>query len=316
MRQVFFAIITLYLALMSGVVAAQDFEEQVFMSAMLADIGTTELEMMQFGAKLENLSRVYGEKYAATGSPVDHVTRDNYAEIIDVYFDQFISPVIADARNAATDSFSEESYSKITQRMYQYLEFFPSAVQSNGIDMGGMAQLFLLPDIMPMTEEQLVELLALQKEVVTDIVGIEVTIKEEYAELFAERKALFEELEKAETDEERVAIQEKLVKVTQKTATLLKEPMEKRFVKTKDRLDTLLTAEQKAKLAEIKQDMPDYMKKALAKLKAMAEKDGASAAWRPGINSWMPGQGAPQDRTGHPGEARPEKTPKDRLFPE
>ena len=319
MQQRFLTIIILCLALMPCVASAQDaqdFDEQELVNALLADIGVTEMELMQFIVKMNSLAEPYQQQIDEYMEPFENPTRDNYAELTSVYFDQVLSPMINDVKAAAIDSFSEDGYSKMTLRFYQIAENFPDVFQGNHVDMGGLLQLFLLPDVVPMTEEQLADLVALQKEVVTEIVGIDTIMKEKNAELFAEQKALHEELQEAETDEERTAINEKLSKVMQETAALMKEPVQKMFAESKNKLAAMLTAEQKTRLAQIKQDMPDYLKKALAHLQARIDESEGTAAWRPGINSWMPGQGAPKDRTGHPGEARPEKTPKERAFPE
>ena len=140
-------------------------------------------------------------------------------------------------------------------------------------------------------------------------------MKEEYADLFAEQEALFKELEEAETENAKAVVQENLGKVIRKTSVLFKESAEKFSAKMKDKLNAKLTAEQKAKLAQIVQDTPDYLKKMLARQQAAVDENDISTAWRPGVNSWMPGQGVPQDRTGHPSEARPERKPKTRPFP-
>lgn len=312
MQHRIFAIISLCLALTTGAASAQ-FNPEELMGALLADIGVTELELMQFGAKLDSVAEPYQQFMEENQT---EPTRENYVEVSGHYFDHLISPLIDDYKSVAKDSFSDESYAKMMLRFYQVAEIFPEAFQANDVSVSGLLQLFLLPDVVPMTEEQLAELIALQKEVVTEIVGIDTIAREENAELFAEQTALFEELEKAETDEERAAVQEKLSRVMAKTSALMKEPAQKIFAEAKDKLDTLLTDEQKTKLAQIKQGVPDYMQKAITHLKAAIKADEASAAWRPGLNSWMPGQGAPQDRTGHPAEAQPEKTPKERPFPE
>jgi len=37
--------------------------------------------------------------------------------------------------------------------------------------------------------------------------------------------------------------------------------------------------------------------------------------WRPGLNSWMPGQGVPKNHENHPGEAKPKKEHSQKPFP-
>ena len=93
--------------------------------------------------------------------------------------------------------------------------------------------------------------------------------------------------------------------------------IQKTLDKTKARLDSLLTPEQKAKLARIKQNMPDYLKNAMAKMTKTdaASENEAPAAWRPGANSWVPGQGAPKDLDKYPREAPRIREPRERKFP-
>ncbi len=314
MRHRLFPLVLLLFAVMTaGVAPAQDFDKQEFAKTILADIGVTEAELTQFGVIVAGVMEPYQQ---FMDENTGDVTRENYVEKCDFFFDHLISPIINDYRAEAANFFTEDQYSKMTLRLYQVAENFPEAFRLNEIFAGELFRSFLLPDVVPLTEEQLAELAAVQKEAVTDLAIIEITLKEEHAELVAELEALFKELEKAETDEAKAAVQEKLSKVMAKTADLMREPVQKAFAKMRGKLDSLLTAEQKAKLAQIKQDIPDYLKQALVKMQK-SEGDGeVSAAWRPGLHSWMPGQGAPRDRNGHPGETRPEKPPKSRTFPE
>ena len=138
------------------------------------------------------------------------------------------------------------------------------------------------------------------------------------AELSAEQNALYKEMEKAEAEEERAVIREKIKNVTKQTSALMRERFHEALDKQKAKLDTLLTAEQKAKLAQIKQGLPDYLKDALAAMTKTKTDDDAetSAAWRPGINSWVPGQGAPKDLENYPREAPRVREPRgERRFP-
>ena len=307
--------IILCLFFATGMTTAQDQHE--LERQLLADIGVTEAELMQFGVILVGIGEEeeYQKFLQENEDRFENTTRENYVELVEDYFNNIVQPLIGDIRAEAVNFFSEDQYSKMVLTLYQVAENVPGAMQSNGVDMGALVQLVLLPDLVSFTEEQMAELAALQKEVITEIVGIEIIMKEDNAELFAEQEALFQELQKAETDEEKAVLQEKFSKATQKTSALMREQIQKAFDKTKAKLDKLLTAEQKAKLAQIKQDIPDYLKKALAEMGKADDDSEVPTAWRPGANSWVPGMGAPKDRENYPGEAPRVRKPQERRFP-
>ena len=318
MRYAILGIIVICLALAASIAVAQEFDEQELQQRLLADIGVTEAELMQFGVNLAGVVEHYGQ-YAKKYEDQIINTSDNYIEVVGDFFDNLLQPMIGDIRTEAMDFFSEDQYAKMMTLGYQLAENFPEAISFfNDIPCGDMAQLFLLPDVVSLTEEQLLELAVMQKEIITEIVGIEIVTNEENAELSAERDALLHELEKAETEEDKAVIQEKLSKVTMQRLTLMRERVIQAQAKQKAKLDTLLTAEQKEKLAQIKQGLPDYLKDALAEMTKANTDDNAEspAAWRPGINSWVPGQGAPKDLDNYPREAPRVREPRgERRFP-
>jgi len=186
---------------------------------------------------------------------------ENYVEVCGDLFDQVLAPSINVFRETAAGSFTEDQYDKLMARFYLLAANYPMAFDLNGIAVGDMVQFILLPDVVPMTEAQLSELVAMQKEIFTEMVGIGVRLQLEYAELFAEQEKLFQELVKAEAEEEKAIIQKKFSESVQKISDLIREPMQKKFDQMKARLDTLLTSEQKAKLSQIRQDIPDYLVK-------------------------------------------------------
>ena len=321
MRHGILGIIVIGLALAASIAVAQDIDEEELQRRLLADIGVTEAELMQFDIYLAGFAEAYGQ-YAQEYEDRIINASENYVEVIGDFFDNLLQPMIGDIRTEAIDFFSEDQYARITTLTYQIAENFPDAISVFGEKPSGdLVQLFLLPDVVSFTEEQLVDLIAMQKEVITDLVGIEFTMSKEIEELFTEEEIvegeLLKVLEKAETEEDKGAILDKMEKLSsamRNSETLL----QKAFDKQKAKLDTLLTAEQKEKLAQIKQGLPDYLKDALAEMPKANTDDNAEtpAAWRPGINSWVPGQGAPKDREKYPGEARPVREPRgERRFP-
>jgi len=315
MRHRFLGSILVCLTLAAGVVtaSAQALNDEILF-ALLTDIGVTEAELMQFSINLEGVMEPH-QRYVEENKEIfRNPTREDYVEFSDRYFDYLIFPMVNNFRTEAANFFTEDQHTRLMTLCYHIAENFPESFKANEIPIGDWVQLFILPDIVPMTEAQLLELGTMQREVFTEIVGIDVITKEEHAELYAEQKALFEELEKAETEEEKAVLREKFSNIMQKTSALMREPVQKTFDKMKTKLNTLLTAEQKAKLAQIKQDIPDYLKQALAEMKKTS--DESEPAWRPGANSWVPGMGAPKDWENYPREAPRIREPRgERRFP-
>ena len=254
--------VILSLSMMTGTVLAQNTGEQELMVVLFADIGMTEMELMQFAAKVEEIAKPYGQLDEAKSVNAPKMTRDNYVEKVDDYFEKFLQPMFQEVRATAADSLTEDQYSKMILRLYQVFEYFCEIkFPIFEFNAGSLVQLFLLPDVIPLTEEQSVELVALQKEWFTELAGLEITLKEEYADLFAERDTLSKELDEAETPGETTTALIKWGKVEQKTRRLMNESGEKFFAKMKDKLNAKLTTEQKVKLTQIVQDAPDYLKK-------------------------------------------------------
>ena len=83
---------------------------------------------------------------------------------------------------------------------------------------------------------------------------------------------LFDKMKNA-TPEERAAIVQQLRALGEKGAKMI---------------EAILTDEQKVKALKLTDEMPDYIWKRLPKNR------GQERAWRPGADSWKPGQGAPQ----------------------
>ena len=317
MKHWIFGTIILCLTLAASVVTAQDIDEEELKRQILDDIGVTQAELMQFIVNAAGIAEPYQQYIDESHGYDDPPTAENYVEVVGGYFDNIIQPLVADLRNEAINFFTEDQYARMTTRGYQVVENFPEACRANEIPMGDIVQLLLLPDIIPLTEEQISEIFAMQKEILIELAGIDIISQRDNAELYAERDALFKEFEKAENEEEKAAIRAKISEVDHKTSALMREPTQKAFDKMKTKLDSLLTPEQKAKLAQIKQDIPDYLKNAMAKMTKTdaASESEAPAAWRPGANSWMPGQGAPKDLDKSPREAPRVREPRERKFP-
>ena len=289
MRHWILGILVLCLVSEANVGFSQEISEEELFRQFFADVDITQAELMQLGVNLAGVFEPYQQAVEEFERRFNPATRENYVEYVDGYFDLILSPMFHDMRTEAANFFTENQYAKLTLRLYQITELFPESFKANEIPVGDITQLFIFPDVVPMTEAQLSELVALQKEVLTEFVGIDIVMREEYAELYAEQDALFEEMEKAETEEEKDVVRRKIRDVMQKISDHMREPMQKSFDKMKSKLDTLLTAEQKAKLAQIKQDTPDYLKKALAGLlKTAGDEAEPTTAWRPGAGNGCP----------------------------
>ena len=331
MRHGILGIIVLCLALATSLAQAegsltlilatnQETDEQELQQRLLDDIGVTEAELMQFGVNLAGAMEPY-EQIDQTGAIfalMENTTHENYVDVAGEYYDNFIQPLFGAMRTEAVNFFSEDQYANMMTLAYQVAENFPDTFRLNEDPVSDMVQLFLLPDVVPLTEEQWIEIATMQKEMMAEMVGIDVLTRKDNPEWFDEQNALFEKLEKAENDEDKKVIKANISKVQKQISASMQERIQKAFAKQKAKLDTLLTAEQKAKLAQIKQGLPDYLKDALAEMTKAKTDDNAEtpAAWRPGINSWVPGQGAPKDLENYPREAPRVREPRgERRFP-
>ena len=314
MRQLLGIILCLGLAACS--VFAQETDDEVLKQMILDDIGVTEAEIMQFGINMAGVVEPYQQYIMENSERFENPTRENSAELVNEMFDNFIFPVVNDLRVEATTFFSEDQYAKMTTRAFQVLElqrdFDPNATEGDALG-AELMKTFLLPDLAGLDEKQLVDLAALQKEMIVDAVEIDLMLNEEYKHLKDEQNLLYMQLSQAETEEEKKTIEERLKKVRKELDKVSAEPAQKILEKMRGKLDTLLTAEQKAKLDKIRQDLPDYLRQAL--LKKRGEKTDVSTEWRPGINSWMPGQGVPTDQKGYQREEKIKKEPQGRRFP-
>ena len=314
MRQLLGIILCLGLAACS--VFAQETDDEVLQRLILEDIGVTQAEIMQFGVNMAGVVEPYEQYMAENKERFDNRTRENSKELVNEMFDNFIFPVVNDLRVEATGFFSEDQYAKMTTRLYQVIDISDGLndnPSSGDILNAELIKTFLLPDLAGLDEKQLVDLAALQKEMLTDAVEIDLMLKEEYKHLVDEQNLLYMQLSQTETEEEKKTLKERLANVRKELDKVSAEPVRKMLEKMQGKLDTLLTAEQKAKLDKIRQDLPDYLREAL--LKQRGEKNDVSTEWRPGINSWMPGQGAPTDQKGYQREERQKKEPQGRRFP-
>ena len=258
---------------------------------------------------------------------MENLTPENYVEVSEVVFDQFIHPIMNNMMTETANFVGEDKFAILATRLYQMSELDDLyGVDNEDFIEVGLTKLLLLPELLDLTEDQLAELTQMQKELVAEQIAMG-TMEIKYEPSAAEQELLIAQLEEATTDEERQAIaaqwskkyEEEMTKSFKEQRKSYEETSRKASAKMKTRLDALLTAEQKAKLAQIMQDVPDYLKLALGKqtTESDAAAEPTAAAWRPGANSWVPGMGAPRDLENYPREAPRvrEPRPSERRFP-
>ena len=211
------------------------------------------------------------------------------------------------------ESFSEAQHQKMHTRMFQMrqgimerLDSVDSSEFMEGAMMMETTQLMVgQPGFLELTPEQNALIFKQQKE--TAIKGMSLMAQEDMnPEKAAERQRLYEELHKAETDEQREVLENKirelqldaLKKITPQLKEILKEGHEN-FMRT-------LTDAQRAKIKTVMAEMPDYLKKQFDEF----DKTGSGLS---GLESWVPGMGAPGV---NPNREPPRQRSGGRAFPE
>jgi len=282
--------------------------------AILADVGVTEEEFQQFAVNMSEVMQPHVKRIEEYTDSID-ITPDNYIELIDVVFDDFLVPVVNGFRTTSLDFFTEEQYAKLMTRLCLIHELGQLNLFGEQFDelTGGLINdLWIFTDAVGLTEDQSRSRLQVQKDFVTELLGMQFTLAQE-------NESLEKLLSEAKTDEERTDIQERLEKFHEKISNAQTELVQPLLEKMRGKLDTLLTAEQKAKLEKIKADIPEYMRSALAGMKTGGIHDNAEEAsgpWRPGANSWVPGMGAPTNLKNDNREAPRVREPRgERRFP-
>ncbi|MCL2346657.1 MAG: hypothetical protein FWC50_00200 [Planctomycetaceae bacterium] len=117
-------------------------------------------------------------------------------------------------------------------------------------------------------------------------------------EFYGQIHDLKKKLSTAQTDEEKKAIKEEIKKITAQCQSRTTELTKKISDKINQKIDKILTGEQKALKQKLLAEMPDYI------WRARDENQGKKHSWRPNIDSWRPGQGVPKNLENHPAETR------------
>jgi len=211
------------------------------------------------------------------------------------------------------ESFSDVQHQKLHTRLFQMRQGIMERLDSvdspdfmdGAMRMDGIQFMIGQPGFLELTPEQNALILKQKKE--TAIKHMSLMAQEDMnPEKAAERQRLYEDLQKAETDEQRVAIGVKLrklqldmlKKITPQLKEILKEGHEN-FMRT-------LTDAQREKIKTVMAEMPDYLKKQFDEF----DKTGSGLS---GLESWVPGMGAPGV---NPNREPPRQRSGGRAFPE
>ncbi|MCL2118570.1 MAG: hypothetical protein FWH27_09115 [Planctomycetaceae bacterium] len=294
-------------------------KEDEFLRQVFNEIGISETETEPFSTMITGIEKSYmqiAEKYE---DYFDQVTSESYVEFAEFGFDRILQPLFSDMRSEAANFLGEDQYNQLAVRYHQVM------------DLGGLGgfgrlphidtereifKMFLLPDVIGMTGDQLDDFARFQKEFFTELIGMGTALEDELQRLRDEDALLSMQLaNKDELYVEQTAIKDRQNKIQVEKERVREETIRQFLTKQKSKLNALLTPEQKARLAQIQADIPDYMKKALGGV-TTGDTDESTVAWRPGVNSWMPGMGAPRDREGTNREAPRVREPRgERRFP-
>jgi len=153
-------------------------------------------------------------------------------------------------------------------------------------------------DVLNLTPEQKREFNQILKEANGEMHGLMFDLDLEFR---GQLQDLQKKLNAAQTDEEKTVLKEEIKKINDQCQSQTAELTKKISDKINQKVDKILTTEQKALKQKLFDEMPDYI------WKARDENQGKKRSWRPNINSWMPGQGVPKNLENHPAEPRTRK---------
>jgi len=260
------------------------------LQAILDDFDLTQADIQQLGVNLGGRIQELGEKFENRFR--EPPTLENYHEKVGLAIDEVGSSITGIIRGELQDFLTADQYQKLETRVLQAHTSMmrglendanaenPEAILGN-MPIGMMQVAIGPPSFLEFTEDQKQRLFELQKRTILDCV----------------RAGL--ELEKQFSDSN-VDIPERM-----KAGVAKFRPILLRF---KREYEKILTDKQKAKIEELMDDMPDYL------WGMLPENRGKERVWRPGANSWKPGDGAPG--TNPNAEARPERPRNEgRRFP-
>jgi len=260
------------------------------LQAILDDFDLTQAEIMQLGANLSGRMEELRDKFEDRFR--EPPTLQNYREKVGIAVDEVGPAITGIIRSELQDFLTADQYQKLETRVLQAHASMmrglekdensenPEVILGN-MPVGMMQMAIGPPGFLEFTEDQKQRLFQLQRSTILDCVGAGLEIQEQFPNGNDGTPGLME--------------------------ALLKKfrPILLRF---KREYEKILTDRQKAMIDELMDDMPDYL------WGMMPENRGKERPWRPGANSWKPGDGAPG--TNPNSEARPERTNEGRRFPD
>jgi hypothetical protein len=219
----------------------------------------------------------------------------------------------------AMEFFSEEGRQKLHMRMFQMKESFMErlrATDNQDVIQGafGIDTLFLMsgqPDFLELSPEQKNLILKQQKETSIELMLLTMQIsmrtRTENQEKMAEMQRLSDAFGEAKTEEELEEINKKLQEINKDMYKDIVPEMKRLLIRGREDFYRALTDAQKAKIKVVMADMPDYMKKMFDDM----DKGGEALS---GLESWIPGMGAPG--FANPNREAPRQRPqRERTFP-
>jgi len=219
-----------------------------------------------------------------------------------------------------SEFFSENGYQKMLLRLFQLKMGFMERLKATDsqevfemasrLDTIGMYQ--SLPGFLELSREQRELITKQQRETSIDMLTLArlafKRMRTDDPEILAEIQRLADELQKAETGDEKSKIAKKLNAFDVDVDKAIAPEMKKLLLKGHEDFMRVLTDAQKAKIKAMMAEMPDYMKKLFAEVDQGGDASNV-------LNLWVPGMGVP-DYPNPNREATPERTnTSGRTFP-
>jgi hypothetical protein len=293
------------------------------------DLQTTQAELEQFGQSLQPLmldmqknvqAKAMAEIPKRMADSSTPMTPDMMMRFgMELAMDEMVAlqPKI---KEKSSEFFSEEQQQKMHLRMFQMKQGLMERLDSSDnpeVVQGAFGTEILQlmggqPDFLELTPEQKELILKQQKETSLEamLVTTQVNMRmlTENPEKMQQIQRLAKELQDAESDEEREEIAKKMQEINGDVMKEVGPQLKKILREGHENFMRTLTDAQRAKIKAIMADMPDYLKKRFDDF----DKNGGAL---PGLDSWVPGMGAPGGMT-NPNREAPRQRSGGRTFPE
>ena len=307
MKRLAFLLSVLILLLFSR---ANIFSEEALKDAFLADLGISNNDMEEFlqvfnvkNEKLmknlqENLMQQVQEKImkeSQAGKQIDQI------EIMAFGAGETMIPV-ADLYQAEFENFfSVEQSEKFLLRNFQLYRGYMDDLRAtndiqtivNANDTCSSALNFMTPDSLELTSSQKTEIQKIMKETAGKAVAYRLnatmTLRKENPKKAEKLNEISQKIFTVQSEEERRELEKQLMVLNNEIFRDLAPAMKKNILDGNKKFMSILTDAQKAKIEKIMEDVPDYL------WAIFPQNQDKNRPWKPGIHSWTPGQGVPQD---------------------